>query len=123
MEPAPKDVVVMVTDRGPVTVVTPIASLDIIQIDFKIFADKSMSGTIKARAIDIEAMPNAVAQFAGSITFDTTSGSLFIDADFAWKNDFVQIRAAGSFGINASDATACAMGEWELEGSAVVNPG
>ena len=95
MDPAPKDVVVMVTDRGPVTVVTPIASLEIIQIDFKIYGDKSMSGTIMAKAIDIEAMPNDVGQFAGSITFDTTSGDLFIDADFAWKNDFVRIRAAG----------------------------
>ena len=122
MEPAPKEVVMMVTDRGPVTVVTPISSLEIIQIDFKIYGDKSMSGTIKAKPIDIEAMPNSISQFAGSITFDTTSGSLFMDADFAWKNEFVRIRASGSFGIGAS-TTACASGEWQLNGSAAVSPG
>ena len=37
------------------------------------------------------------------------------------KVDECKPLAAGSFGFNAS--TACAMGEWELEGSAAVNPG
>ena len=75
---------------------------------------------IKAAPIDIETIPVGTGMFGGLVTFDTTSNSLFIDADYAWVDDMITVRAKGSFGINQS--TTCDMGEWTLEGTAMIIP-
>ena len=120
MDPQPKDIVMMIAERSPVTVVTPIASLEITIIDFKVYGDKSMSGTLKAKPVDITTMEMGTGMFGGLVTFDTTAESLYIDADYAWVDDMISIRAKGSFGINES--ATCDLGGWTLEGTARIIP-
>jgi hypothetical protein len=118
--PGPKDVVVTIAERWPFTVTTPLASLEIDQVNFEIFGDKSMIGTIRAKPIDVDTIPAGTGMFGGSITYDTRAGYLAVDADYAWLDDTISVRATGLFELNES--AGCDLGEWALTGTAIVTP-